>query len=203
MFGATTRIEDCKGRAGRGVRCRYVLALAAGLVAGQLAIAPASADFDSDNRDCFSREYGGQKRVEACTRVINAGRLQGHNLALALQARAEGYRITEQYEKALVDFDRAIEIDPGVALVYANRAEAHRMLGHYDQVIADTTKAIRLDATSNAFYAVRGMAYEKKDDLVRARADYKKALAIPVSKAADGPWGQDVARTRLKAIGDK
>ena len=202
MFGAKPRVEDCKARAGRGIRCRHAIVLAAGLVAGQLAIAPAAADFDSDNRDCFAQEYRGQKRVDACTRVIHAGRLQGHGLAMALQARAEGYRITEQYERALADFDRAIEIDPGVALMYANRAEAHRMLGHYDQVIADTTRAIRLDPSSNAFYAIRGMAYEKKNDLVGARADYKKALALPVSKLADGPWGQDVARARLKDLGD-
>src|SRR5258708_5015546 len=66
MFGVKSRIKGCKGRARRGLRCRHVLVLAAGLVAGQLAIAPAMADFDSDNRDCFAREYGGQKRVDAC-----------------------------------------------------------------------------------------------------------------------------------------
>jgi tetratricopeptide (TPR) repeat protein len=201
MFGAKPRISGCKGRVRRGMRCRHVLVLAAGLVAGQLAIAPATADYASDSKNCYTVDYS-EKRVDACTRVINSGRLKGTDLAGALQTRAEGYRFAKQYEKALADFDRALELDPKLAKAYANRAEVYRILGQFEKVIGDTTEAIRLDPTYNAFFTVRGLAYEQQGEPSRARADYNKALAIPV-KGADGGWAQDVARNRLKALESK
>jgi tetratricopeptide (TPR) repeat protein len=201
MFGATPWTDGCKARSGRGIRCRHAIVLAAGLVAGQLSIAPATADYASDSKDCFTVDYS-EKRVDACTRVINSGRMKGKDLAGALQTRAEGYRLAKQYEKALADFDRALEIAPGLAQAYSNRAEVYRTLGQYEKVIGDTTEAIRLDPTYNAFFTVRGLAYQQQGELSLARADYNKALAIPV-KGADGGWAQDVARNRLKEIESK
>jgi tetratricopeptide (TPR) repeat protein len=186
----------------RSVAWRAGVVLAAALTGGIFAVTAAMADYASDSKDCFAVGYGGQKRVDACTRVIASGRLKGKDLAGALQTRAEGYRITKQYEAALADFDRAIALDPKLAKAYANRAEVHRMLGHYDQVIADTTQAIRLDPSFNAFYTVRALAYEQQGNLAGARADYDKALAIP-AKGADGDWAQDVARDRLKVLANK
>ena len=176
--------------------------LTAMLLASPLAVTPASADYQSDSRDCFAVGYGGEKRVAACTRVIESGRLRGSGLAGAYQTRAEGYRIVKKYDEALADFARAIEIDPQLALTYSNRAEVHRMLGNYEAVISDTTRAIVLDSTINAAYTLRGLAYEHNGDYAKARADFNTAIKLP-PKGADGQWAQDVARTELKRMEDK
>jgi len=176
--------------------------LMAMFLAGPPAATSALADAASDRKACFAVGYGGQKRVDACTGFINSGRLSKSELSAALQSRAEGYRIIEQYERALADFDRALALDPRLARGYANRAEVYRVLGQFEKVIADTTEAIRLDPTPNAFYAIRGFAYERQGDVARARADYNKALALPI-KDADGGWAQDVARGRLKELDNK
>src|SRR6202045_2679309 len=85
---------------------------AAMLLASLLAAPPASAGYAEDKRDCFTTGYGGAKRVAACTRVIDSGRLRGRDLAGAYQTRAEGYRIIKEYDSGLADFARAIGIDP-------------------------------------------------------------------------------------------
>jgi tetratricopeptide (TPR) repeat protein len=163
---------------------------------------PAAADYASDYKSCFSFGVPGEQRVAICTRVINSGRLKGHELAGAYNWRGEGFRLWEKYDKALADFGRAIEIEPQSVYPYTNRAEVHRVMGNYDEVIADATQAIRLDPALNASYTVRGLAYEKIGAVEKARGDFNKALDIP-KKGNDAGWAQDVARDHLKGLDTK
>ena len=182
---------------------RAMAVFAAVAFAGAVAAGPAAADFASDRDLChtFDADKTVQK-IAACTRVINTGRLSGRNLAIAYQDRAEGYRLSKEYDRALADFDRAIKIDSQIAYPYLNRAEVWRLKGDYDQVIADATQAIRLDPALNASWTIRGMAYKEIGALNKAREDFNHALAIPV-KGNDGNWAQDVARMQLKALDEK
>jgi tetratricopeptide (TPR) repeat protein len=195
--------RDCKGNLQRNARRLFTLAgalLAAAVLGGTIGVVPAAADFASDNSLChtFDSDKAAQK-IAACTRVINTGRLSGRNLAIAYQDRAEGYRLSKEYDRALEDFNRAIKIDSGMAYPFLNRAEVWRLKGDYDQVIADATQAIRLDPALNASWTIRGMAYKEIGALNKAREDFNHALSIPV-KGNDGNWAQDVARARLKEL---
>jgi tetratricopeptide (TPR) repeat protein len=177
--------------------------LLAAALAGAVWVAPAAADYAADRDLChtFDADKTPQK-IAACTRVIKTGRLSGRNLAIAYQDRAEGYRLSKEYDLALADFERAIKIDSQIAYPYLNRAEVWRLKGQYDQVIADATQAIRLDPALNASYAIRGMAYKEIGAIAKAREDFDHALAIPV-KGNDGNWAQDVARAQLKELEEK
>jgi tetratricopeptide (TPR) repeat protein len=175
--------------------------LAAALVAGQLMSAPAFADHQGDVKDCFSGDDGrATQRISACTRIIESGKLSRNDLAGSYNWRGEAYRVLKQYELALADYSRSVEINPQSVYPFANRAEVYRMQGKYDLVIADASQAIRIDPMLNASYAIRGMAYEKVGDKEHARADFNKALALPV-KGNDGPWAQDIARNHLQSLG--
>jgi tetratricopeptide (TPR) repeat protein len=186
----------------RAAKFLHVAALlGVALLAGQLASTPAFADHQGDVKDCFSGDDSRTgERIKACTRIIESGNLNKRDLAGAYNWRAEAYRLQKQYELALADYARSIEINPDSVYPFANRAEVYRMQGKYDLVIADTTQAIRIDPMLNASYAIRGMAYEKTNDLDRARADFNKALSLP-PKGNDGPWAQDIARNHLQSIG--
>ena len=175
--------------------------LAVALVAGQLMSTPAFADHQGDVKDCFSGDDGrATQRISACTRIIESGKLSRNDLAGAYNWRGEAYRILKQYELALADYARSIEINPQSVYPFANRAEVYRMQGKYDLVIADASQAIRVDPMLNASYAIRGMAYEKIGDTEHARADFNKALALP-PKGNDGSWAQDIARNHLQSMG--
>jgi len=55
------------------------------------------------------------------------------------------YNNEGEYDKAIVAFTKAIELDPELALAYNNRGWAYIELGQYEQGIADYTKAMELD----------------------------------------------------------
>jgi len=185
----------------RAANWLYAALIAAGFVTGQLASTPALADHDADVKNCFSGDDDrAAERVTACTRVIESGKANTHDLAGAYNWRGEAHRILKQYELALADYARSIEINPDSVYPFANRAEVYRLQGKFELVVQDSTQAIRIDPALNASYAIRGMAYEKMGDLAHAREDFNKALSLPV-KGNDGAWAQDIARNHLQSIG--
>src|ERR1700686_1866468 len=92
MFAATSSPLNHNLGARRARVRRGAAALAIAVMGGLLAAVPAAADFPGDYKNCFWFDFGGGQRVAACTRVIDAGRLRGHDLAGAYNWRGEGYR---------------------------------------------------------------------------------------------------------------
>jgi tetratricopeptide (TPR) repeat protein len=175
----------------------------AAVFAGAAWVMPAAADYASDLTLCNTvSSRTPAEKVAACTRLLNSGRLRGRDLAAVYANRADRYRLLEQYDRALEDFERSFKLNPDNPLAYLNRAEVWRVKGEPDQAIADATRAIQLDPALNSPWTIRGLAYEKLGAIAKAREDFKHALAIPV-KANDGNWAQDIARDRLKALEGK
>jgi Tfp pilus assembly protein PilF len=83
-----------------------------------------------------------------------------------------------KYDDAIAEYDKAIEINPNVAIAYTNRGLAYGRKGEVDRAIADYTKAIALDPNFVLAYALRGGAYKHKGDKEQAIVDYRKALEI-------------------------
>src|SRR5262249_46596213 len=148
-------------------------------------------DYNSDVKLCFGGggDNASQQRVGACTRVIESGKMSQRDLAGAYNWRGEAHRILEHYEVALSDYARSIELNPNSVYPFTNRAEVYRLQEKYDLVIEDATHAISIDPGMNASWAIRGMAYEKLGEIEKARADFNKALAMPI-KGQDGGWAQ-------------
>jgi tetratricopeptide (TPR) repeat protein len=91
--------------------------------------------------------------------------------------RAKIYAIGNQHEKALKDFDKAIEQSRGANIhMIINRAQSYLQLGKYDKTVADCTRALEhLKTDTNVqketydAYKARIAAYEKmgKKDLAK------------------------------------
>ena len=101
-----------------------------------------------------------------------------------------------EYDKAIADYTRAIELKPDDAVDYNNRGNAWRSKGEYDKAIADYIRAIELDAGYTAAYTNRALTLVKQGKFDRARADFEKALSIP-AKYDNGKWAHDTARKHL------
>ncbi len=83
-------------------------------------------------------------------------------------------------EKALADFNRAIELEPGRASGYQGRANALNTLQRYREALQDYDIAIELDpgpGLANA-YVNRAVAYSHLGENKKAIADYEKGLEL-------------------------
>ena len=84
--------------------------------------------------------------------------------------------IKGEYDLAIKDFDRAIQLEPKFALAYYNRGIAHFNKGDFDKAIEDYTTAIELDPQLAPTYNNRGVVYFNKGDFDKAIEDYTTAI---------------------------
>ena len=111
---------------------------------------PARADFEQDKKRCNS-DTGPDIRIGACTRLIQSGDFKGENLANLFSNRGNVYRIDGQYDRAIQDYDQAINLNPRDAKAFAGRAFANEKTGRLDQALKDYKKAYYLDFRNNYF----------------------------------------------------
>lgn len=82
----------------------------------------------------------------------------------------------KDYDGAIVNYNKAIELKPDYAEAYNSRGNAYYSKGDNEQAIKDYTKSIELNnPLLSMVYRNRAISYEKKGDLVKARADRQKA----------------------------
>jgi tetratricopeptide (TPR) repeat protein len=81
-------------------------------------------------------------------------------------------------EKALEDFNRAINIDPTHQDGYMGRADTLNTMGRYEEALKDYNKAIEIKPTLASAYVNRGIAYSHLGQYEKAIADYEKGLEL-------------------------
>ena len=68
----------------------------------------------------------------------------------------------DQFDQAIAEFNKDIELNPRDALAYSNRGAAFLEKDQYDQAITDLNKAIELNPRLAIAYSNRGFVYIKK-----------------------------------------
>ncbi|XZN97959.1 MAG: tetratricopeptide repeat protein [Microcoleus sp.] len=86
------------------------------------------------------------------------------------------------YDKAVEDFNRAIDLNPEKADSYYQRARAYHKKSDWDRVIVDCERAIKRKKEADYYYQ-RGRAYHNKGDYDQAITDFKLAIQIDRKKA--------------------
>ena len=92
--------------------------------------------------------------------------------------KGHSYQEKGQWDKAIAEYNKAIELNPEYAEAYYNRGLAHYHKGQYDQAISDYNKAIEINPEYAVVYHNRGSAYIKLDQSDRACDDYQKACDL-------------------------
>ncbi len=82
------------------------------------------------------------------------------------------------YDRAIANFTKAIEVNPRDEDAYIFRGDAWFNKGDYECAIADYSKAIEINPRFALAYCWRGEAWGHKGDYDRAIADFNKALEI-------------------------
>ena len=85
---------------------------------------------------------------------------------------------TGKPEKALKDFNRAIEIKPQVAAGYLGRANTFQIMGRYEEAIEDYDKTLEINPKLANAYVNRASAYSHLGEYEKAIVDYEKGLEL-------------------------
>lgn len=112
------------------------------------------------------------------------------------------YYSKNEYDKAIIEFTKAIEVNPLHSNPYYARGRAYYYKQDYDKAIADYTKAIEIDPQNASAYNNRGLAYYYKTEYDKAIADYTKAVVIN-PKYAGAYNNRAFVYWNMKGEGDK
>ena len=103
----------------------------------------------------------------------------------ALALRGTAYYRMGKNNQALVDLNKAIELDPLLIEAYYWRATLFlTKLEDYPAALADFNKAIKLDSQNALVYRNRGITYSAMKDYPAALADHAKAIKFAPKDAS-------------------
>ena len=91
-----------------------------------------------------------------------------------------------EYGRAIVEFSRAIRLEPGYAEAYRARGYAHYCAGRSARAIDDYSRAIRREPINARSYYFRGWAYAYAKKLDKAIDDYNRVIDLEPDHA--GAW---------------
>ncbi len=126
--------------------------------------------------DCMSDDNS--RRIEGCTALLNDDGLSNRDRSLAHAMRALAFSLQGQYQQALPDYSRAIELDPGSAIALNNRAWVRFRMKDFTAGLADVERALSLDPSSTHALDTRAHLRHSLGDASGAIADFEQAMRL-------------------------
>lgn len=140
--------------------------------------------FDSvlanDRKDCGG--LNSEKAVAACSRIIGSGG-GGYGLSKAYGNRAIAFFEKGDFDRALADYNKAIELNPLDASAFHNRGLVHHEKRQFESALRDFDRSLSFPAGANVSlkadrYNSRGLTWREIGDYERAIADFNQALQL-------------------------
>ncbi len=101
-----------------------------------------------------------------------------------------------QYDKALMLFRRAIEIDPGTPGIHFRMAKAHVFLGKLEDAVLELQKDIEIFSGASQSYSLLGETYLQLKEYQKAKENFEAAIRIK-SDYTKAYYGHATACARL------
>ncbi len=106
--------------------------------------------------------------------------------------KADGCIIKRQWDEAIAECDKALEMNHKFAMAYIDRGIAYVGKREYGRAIADFNKAIEINPRLPGFYLSRGIVYSYKGEYDKAISDFDKTIDIN-PKGAMGYYSRGLA----------
>jgi tetratricopeptide (TPR) repeat protein len=101
-------------------------------------------------------------------------------------SRGIAYAEKGQYDQAIYDFNRAVELNPNDSKAYNNRGRVYRLKGQYDQAISDFNKAIEMSPLDAEAY--NNLAWLYATAKVLRYRNGKKAVELALKSCELSNW---------------
>lgn len=98
--------------------------------------------------------------------------------AIGFHARGNRYSRNGEYERAIEDYSRAVELDGAFAEAYYDRGFSFYEVGLYEEAITDLSRAIELNPEAAQYYGQRSLVYIFIDRLDLAQADQEMSDSL-------------------------
>ncbi len=141
---------------------------------------PAVGKLVSEAIELINKEHW-QEAIEKLTLAIE----KQPDAASIYENRGICYQKLHQYEQAIADYSKALELDKSMAaFLYNNRGYCYKSLGKPDLAVADFTEALKRDSRfQDPLLLERGRLLVDLDDMDSAERDFNKALEFPAIRS--------------------
>lgn len=104
--------------------------------------------------------------------------LEKEDIADIYYLRGQNYFVKDSLNLAILDYEKAAELAPEVALFQERIGDTYSKMNEYDKAIDFYNKAILLDKNKTTVYEWRAYAFEKKEDYYSALFDMNEAIKL-------------------------
>ncbi len=144
----------------------------------------AQAGMNQDLSSCTAAKN--RAAATACTRVMDSGRLPREQMYIGYFNRGTAFRRAGDFDKAVSDFTKVLELKPGFARAYEARGMTEDDRGNRDKALADLDEAIKRDGSAWQLLYSRAVVLRADGDTEAALRDLDAARDIK-SDAANIP----------------
>jgi len=92
--------------------------------------------------------------------------------------KGENYNLNGNIQQAILELQRAIQIDSVLTYAYEGLGVIYFSLGEYQQAIAEFQKVIQIDSNNASCYGILGLAYNALRQPQKAITELQKAIQI-------------------------
>ena len=141
-----------------------------------------SGKFFRDGESCF-KEKNYECAISNFSEVVKSK----PESTFAYFYRGISYSSINEFDKAIIDYSKVIELEPqdapNVASAYFNRGNAYRNQKNYEKALNDYGKFIELNPNNSTGYFNRGLVYNINKEYNKAITDFNKAIELEPNKA--------------------
>lgn len=151
----------------------------------------------------IAQVYLEQGEIYLATEEIKKALEYNENNGYALRALGNMYLRNKEYEKALTQYKKALEIAKGnkkdESMIYSEIAQIHLEQGKPELAIEKIRKSLEYDKNNEYAYITLGNIYRQNKEYEKALAEYKKALELAkVEKSIESEIYSKIAQVHFE-----